>query len=189
MRNLGEVLLEVDHYRDKHRLDMIVFNDNTLNINKPRWMKICAGMKTRGSWAAAIRCAPFDEDMARAAKISGCKYLVVGVESFDQAKLDRMNKKIKVRSIVRTLDLLHKYDIDYHGNILFGFEDETLADINQEWATVPDKYKVFPAMVQNFVGTQDGADRAIDKYEYAKTCAKFANYVKLHDKYVYPEAV
>lgn len=186
MRNLGEVFLEVDHYREKYGLEWLVFNDNTLNINKPRWMKICAEMKKRGPWTAAIRCQPFDEDMAKAAKESGCAHLVVGVESFDQAKLDRMNKKIKVRQILNTLNLLHKYDIDYHGNLLFGFDGETAQDINAELQASPAGYKLFPAMVQPFVGTKDGRIRSLEPDVYDRLDQNFRNYVKAQGKHCYP---
>lgn len=187
LRKLDNVFGEIDLYRQKYNIEMTVFNDNTLNINKPRWMKICEGMKGRGIWCAAIRCQPFDDDMARAAKESGCVYLVVGVESFNQEKLDRMNKKIRVHQIVRTLDLLHKYNINYHGNVLFGFENESIGDINEEWLSVDKNYKVFPAMVQPFVGTKDGMDRKITNDEYSKLNTEFIKYVHDNGKYCYPE--
>lgn len=186
MRDLAGVFLELDTYRTQYGIEMVVFNDNTLNINKPRFMKICAGMKKRGTWAAAIRCQPFDEDMARAARDSGCQYLVVGVESFDQAKLDRMNKKIKVRSIVRTLDLLHKYKIDYHGNLLFGFDGETAEDINRELQTTPDGYNLFPAMVQPFIGTRNGRIRSLPPDVYGRLDFNFRSHVKAQGKHCYP---
>ena len=185
-RDLEGVFLEIDTYREKYGIEMVVFNDNTININKPRFMKICAGMKLRGAWGAAIRCQPFDEDMATAAKDSGCSYLVVGVESFDQAKLDRMNKKIKVRSIVRTLNLLHKYGIDYHGNLLFGFDGETAEDINRELCASPGGYNLFPAMVQPFIGTRDGRIRSLPLDVYDRLDTNFRNHVKAQGKHCYP---
>jgi len=185
LRKLDSVFDEIDNYIEKYNLDMIVFNDNTLNINKPRWMSICKRIKI--PWCAAIRCQPFDEEMARAAKDSNCRYLVVGVESFNQDKLDRMNKKIKSSQIVRTLDLLNGYKIDYHGNILVGFEDETASDITDELKTVPLKYKLYPAMVQPFIGTKNGKERKITEAEYKNLNNLFIAYVKNGGKTCYPQ--
>lgn len=185
LRKLDSVFDEVDTYIKKYNLDMIVFNDNTLNINKPRWMKICKEMKV--PWSAAIRCQPFDEEMAKAARDSNCQYLVVGVESFRQEKLDKMNKKIKVKSIVKTLDLLHKYKIDYHGNILVGFEGETVTDITNELLAMPKNYNVFPMMVQPFIGTKDGRDRSISKKECNDFMDIFTEYAELKGKHCYPQ--
>ena len=187
LRRLGGVFDEIDTYLKNYKLDRIVFNDNTLNINKPRFMRICSKMKVRGGWGAAIRCQPFDEDMARAAKDSNCQYLVVGVESFNQEKLNRMNKKIRVQQIVRTLDLLHKYKIDYHGNILVGFEGETASDIIDEMISVPTKYNLFPAMVQPFVGTSEGKNRSITPAEYASLSDSFIAYATHRGKTYYPD--
>lgn len=183
MRNLGAVFSEIDGYRAKYRPEVIVFNDNTLNINKPRFMRICAEMKSRRvGWGAAIRCQPLDEDMVRAASDSGCKGFVVGVESLIQEKLDRLNKKIKVRQITRAMDLLNKYKVPYHGNILVGFEDETIQDINRELAAVPKIYNLFPAMVQPFVGTGSGHSRQITKDEYNSLNYGFGQYAKSRGK-------
>lgn len=186
MRNLKSVFNEIDFYINNYDAEMIVFNDNTLNINKPRWMKICKGMRI--PWSAAIRCQPFDEEMAWAAKTSGCQYLVVGVESFNQNKLDMMNKKIRVKSIYKTLDLLHKYDIDYHGNLLVGFENETAIEITEEiMSSVGGRYNIFPTLVQPFIGTNDGKNRKISTAEVDAFTKIFTEYTEAKGKYCYPQ--
>lgn len=154
VRSLFSVFDEIDAYMERYGAEYIVFNDNTFNISKPRFLKICNGMKERGlSWSAAIRVDVFDEEMAAAAKDSGCKYFVVGVESFKQCKLDRMNKMIRVEQIYKTLDLLHKYGIGYHGNILTGLPGESFEDIVAELEAMPKQYNVYPVLVQPFIGT------------------------------------
>ena len=157
MRSLGKVFEEIQFYKDKYKIDVIVINDNTFNITKSRYMKLCEGLRDmKVGWGASIRCDIFDEEMAIAAVESNCEYFVVGVESFNQRKLDRMNKRMKVEDIYRTLDLLHKYDINYHGNILLGFDNESYEDIAQEVNIMPSGYHVFPILVQPFIGTEDG---------------------------------
>ena len=128
-------------------------------------------------------------DMAKAAKESNCSYFVVGVESFKQEKLDRMNKKIKVQQILDTLDLLHKYDIDYHGNVLLGFEGETYEDIHSEVSSIPEKYKVFPMLVQPFIGTKNGFTRSISEDESTYLSSLFVGYVEAENKYCYAEVL
>jgi radical SAM superfamily enzyme YgiQ (UPF0313 family) len=109
---------------------------------------------TKVAWSAAIRADVFDEDMAVAAKNSGCQYFVIGVESFRQDRLDKMNKQIKVKQIVKTLDLLHKHKIGYHGNIILGFADETVEEITREIVGLPKGYNLFPVLAQPFAGTK-----------------------------------
>jgi len=188
VRRLADVFAEVDHYRAAYGAEMIVFNDNTLNTTKRRFLDVCAGMKQRGlAWSAAIRCDNFDEETAKAAKDSGAKYFVVGVESFRQSKLDQMNKCIRTGQIVSTLDLLHKYDLDYHGNILFGLPGETALDVVDELTAMPKGYKVFPVFVQGFVGTSLAGQDRITGAERQRLSGYFRQIVAAGQKYMYPE--
>ena len=154
-RNLAHVFEEIDIYKAKYGVEMIVFNDNTLNLRKDRFMSLCKGMKSRNlPWCAAIRADVWDEEMMRAAKDSGLKYLVVGVESFLQDKLDRMNKRVTVEQITRTLDMIQDSGVNYHANTLHGFPDEDYEYIINEISVMPTKYpRVFPGLVQPFIGT------------------------------------
>ena len=154
-RSLTDVFEEIDSYRATYGVTHITFNDNTLNIRKDRFLAICEEMKERSlTWSAAIRVDVFDEEMARAAKEGGCTYFVVGVESFDDAKLTAMNKRITRAQITAALHLLDKYEISYHGNVLVGLPGETYADILAEVGAIPGECNIFPVLVQPFVGTE-----------------------------------
>jgi radical SAM superfamily enzyme YgiQ (UPF0313 family) len=167
---------------------MFVISDNTLNVKKPRFMEFCDGMASRDmKWSAAIRTDRFDEQMAVAAKKSGCEYFVVGVESFVQRRLDMMGKKTFVADNVRTLNLLHKHGIKYHGNLLLGFEGETVSDVMAEFVSVPKQYNVFPALLQPFLGIKAkpgifGKDREV----LSRTFREFAEGRGMN---CYPDAV
>jgi radical SAM superfamily enzyme YgiQ (UPF0313 family) len=183
-RDISLVSEEIDHYINKYHVEMIVLNDNTLNVRKERFMQICSMMKEKNLlWSAAIRADVFDEEMAVAAKKSGCNYFVVGVESFNQKRLNAMNKKLKVEQIKTTLDLLHKYDIDYHGNIILGLEDETTIDIAQELEDLPMGYKLFPVLAQSFAGNNVKSSLSVE--ERKLLISSFADYANSKGKYVY----
>ncbi len=183
MRNLNNVFDEIDHYIQQYKLDMIVFNDNTLNINKPRFMKICHGMKERNiKWGAAVRLNPMDEEMVIAASQSNCHHLVVGVETLNQEKLKRINKKITSEKILKSLDLLERHQVSYHGNILIGFEWETMEDISKELAAMPESYNLYPALVRPFIGTKNGWTRSITDIEAQAFDETFAQYAEMCGK-------
>lgn len=167
MRKIGNIVHEIDLYKKKYGIELISFNDNTLNITKSRFMRLCDAMKDTGvAWGGAIRCFPFDEDMAKKAKESGCIGFVVGIESFIQEKLDKMNKNIKVEQITKTIDALNKFKVPYHGNILVGFNGESIADIYSEILSIPVGVNVFPVVVQPFIGTKMDGDRSITQSQY-----------------------
>jgi radical SAM superfamily enzyme YgiQ (UPF0313 family) len=140
-------------------------------------------------WSAAVRVSPFDDEMAIAAKNSYCCHLVIGVESFNQKKLDYMNKKTKVWQIKRTLDLFNKHKISYHGNVLVGFENETLSDINNEIIGINKEYNVLPALVQNFIGTRNGRSRLISNEESSMITDLFIEYANNKNMVFLPDAI
>ena len=186
-RTLTSVFAEIDLYRAKYGVEHIVFNDNTLNLKKDRFLAICEGMKERGlTWTAAIRVDRFDEEMAQAAKEGGCKFFIVGIESFDDAKLAAMGKEITSSQIIAALDLLHKYGIGYHGSVLLGLPGETYADIIREVEEVPKGYNVFPALVQPFVGT-GYRERSITQEEAEYLSGLFRRFAESQGLNVYRE--
>jgi radical SAM superfamily enzyme YgiQ (UPF0313 family) len=187
-RNLCGVFAEMLTYKEKYGISHIVFNDNTLNLSMGRFINICEVMLCLDiTWSGAIRLDRWNDRMAEAAKISGCQYLVVGIESFNQKKLDMMNKKITVEQIKRSLDILEKYDIKYHGNVLFGFEGETADDIFNELEMIPLRYSVYPAMVRPFIGTRDGKDHGLSQDEWNYFNDRFNKYILSSGKYTYPD--
>jgi len=186
-RSLAKVFGEITYYKYKYKIDTVVFNDNTFNLSKYRFMKICNWLKDKDlNWSASIRCDIFDEEMVKAAKESGCIYFVVGVESFNQERLNKMNKGIKVEDICRTIDLLHKYKIKYHGNILVGFEDQNYKDVVNELIKMPIGYNVFPTLVQPFIGTKNGKKRLLTSNEEEFLTESFLNYTIERGMYQYP---
>jgi radical SAM superfamily enzyme YgiQ (UPF0313 family) len=187
-RSLPAVFEEIDHYRATYGVQHIVFNDNTLNLRKDRFLAICEGMKERGlTWSAAIRVDVFDEEMTRAAKESGCGYFVVGVESFNDGKLAAMGKRITAAQITAALDLLHQHEICYHGNVLLGLPGETYDDIVAELDFLPQKYNVFPVLVQPFIGTEY-RERSITEEEADYLSEVFREFAEARGMNVYREA-
>lgn len=187
-RKLSHVFEEIDIYKHRYGLQVVVFNDNTLNLNKARFMAICDGMaKRRLLWTAAIRCDNFDEEMAIAAKKSGCVYFVVGVESFNQKRLDAMNKQLKADDVYKCLSLLQRYDINYHGNALMGLPDDTKETILEELERIPPWFNVYPCFIQPFIGTELGYGSKLNSAERKTFSLLFKDIINRNGKYMYPE--
>jgi radical SAM superfamily enzyme YgiQ (UPF0313 family) len=176
-RSMKAVFKELDVLYKKYKPGLISFADNTLNLTKERFMALCEGMAARGPvWTGAIRAIPFDAEMAQAARESKCLHLCVGVESLRQDKLDRMKKRIKADDFLRIFALLEEYRVPFGGNILVGFEGETLEDIASELAELPQRYWLHPRIVEPYPGTTDGAKRGISE----ETARALANHFNLY---------
>ncbi|MBV5327113.1 MAG: radical SAM protein [Chlorobium sp.] len=181
-RSISAVEQEVDYYLSKYKTEMIVFNDNTLNASKGRFRRICEMMNGKGvAWSAALRLDNIDESLVKRAKDSGLVYAVVGVESFQQEKLDKMNKQITVKTMENSLELLEKYQIKYHGNIIMGFDGETEQQIADEFEDLKKRpWNVFPVYLQKFIGVKASPS---GNYELSN---QFKEHIYSKDMYCYP---
>jgi anaerobic magnesium-protoporphyrin IX monomethyl ester cyclase len=96
--------------------------DDMFIWDRERIMKICRGiapLKIRyGILARADHIQ--DEELVKALAKSGCQYVDLGVESFDQKVLDYVKKDLDVKKVYRAVELLNKYRITPKINIMFG---------------------------------------------------------------------
>jgi radical SAM superfamily enzyme YgiQ (UPF0313 family) len=187
-RPVESLMQEILLYKHKYHVDMIVFNDNTLNVNESRFMDIIDGMESMNlAWSASIRLDKLTDYVVKRMSDSGCKYLIVGIESFNQHRLDMMGKHMRASDIIRSLDLLHKYKIDYHGNVLVGFTGDTMDNVQSEISSIPEGYNVFPTRVKPFVGIKELCNHNLsaDEVEYVDNV--FLEYVTSRGKYLYPD--
>jgi radical SAM superfamily enzyme YgiQ (UPF0313 family) len=188
LRPLENVMAEIDSYLVKYNIDMIVFNDNTLNASPLYFNQLVSEMNTRECmWSASIRLDHLNTHIVRRMKESGCVGLVVGVESFNQTRLDKMNKGMTVADIYNGLDLLHKYGINYHGNVIVGLTGETMEDIKKEIMSIPSGYNIFPTFAQPFVGTKEQCKPTITARDKTFLKSAFQDYITAKGKYTYPE--
>ncbi len=121
--------------KEKYNVQHLCFEDDNLTLDKPRFETILDGMISENfnfTWDTpnGVRADKMDENLLIKSKQSGCTRLVIGVESGNQAVLDKYVKKAldldEVRACAR---LCQKYGIDLHAFFIIGFPQETKAQI------------------------------------------------------------
>jgi p-methyltransferase len=129
----------------------IAFTDDHFATNPKRITKICKMMleeKFDFNWFAGIRARSISEDNARLLEETGCKVLLVGLESGDDRILKLMNKGTTTSSNMKCLETLDRHNITAYGSFMLGFPGETDETFNNtiNWInSSPLKlYKVFP---------------------------------------------
>lgn len=99
----------------------IGFMDDNFIWNEERTAGLCAVMRKYGMvWGCEARVDAITEPIARMLGESGCRYIDLGVESFNDEILDYIKKGIKVADIYRAIELLAKYKVPVKLNILIG---------------------------------------------------------------------
>ena len=111
----------------------IGFMDDNFIWNEERTLAICNIMRKYGfSWGCQARVDAITDTIARALGMSGCKYVDLGVESFNDDILKFIKKGITQKQIYDAIGYLKKYNVPVKLNILIGTSPletkETLKD-------------------------------------------------------------
>lgn len=111
----------------------IGFMDDNFIWTEERTLAICKVMKKYGlKWGCQARVDAITENIARALGTSGCLYVDLGVESFNDEVLKFIRKGITQKQIYEAIGLLKKYKVPVKLNILIGTSPletkETLKD-------------------------------------------------------------
>lgn len=136
----------------------IGFMDDNFIWNEERTRAICDIMKKYGMvWGCEARVDAITEPVARMLGESGCRYVDLGVESFDDEILAYIKKGIKVADIYRAVNLLAKYKVPVKLNILIGSSPletrETVRKTLREAKKLPVDQVMFN-IVSPFPGTE-----------------------------------
>lgn len=134
------------------------FMDDNFIWNKQRTREICTIMQEYGLlWGCQARVDAITDEIAKMLGESGCKYVDLGVESFDDEILKYVKKGITSEQIFSAIKSLKKYKVPVKLNILIGCSPlETKETIKQTLATVK-KLNVDQVMfniVSPFPGTE-----------------------------------
>lgn len=99
----------------------ICFIDDNFIWNEKRTLALCAALRKYGfSWGCQARVDAITEPIAEALGRSGCRYVDLGVESFDDEILRFIKKGITKDQIYQAIALLKKYKVPVKLNILIG---------------------------------------------------------------------
>ncbi len=120
LRSPQNVIEEFVHLKGEGYKSVSILDDQFVWGEK-RTIEICNGIKDLGiEWGCLSRADHLNEKIVKAMADAGCKYVDIGVESFDQRVLDYIKKDMKVDTVFKAIKLLKKYGIYTKLNLLFG---------------------------------------------------------------------
>lgn len=129
----------------------IFFVDDTFNVPLPRFKKLLTMMIERDfgfEWYSYFRCGNADDKTFELMEKSGCKGVLLGIESGDQTILRNMNKAVKVERYKYGIQKLKEHGIISYVSIIIGFPGETwetaLNTLNFIEETAPTFYAIHP---------------------------------------------
>jgi anaerobic magnesium-protoporphyrin IX monomethyl ester cyclase len=176
-RDPQKVADEVEHLYTTYGVNVFMITDEYATRNRERWetlldaisakeLPIFFIMETRV--AEVIR----DADILWKYRKAGIIHISLGIESVDQAMLDRLKKGTQVDEAKQALDLIHQYGIVTEASFLVGFPDETPESIKNTLKVAqhynPDNANFFPVTPWPYSELYEEMKPYIQEWDYAK---------------------
>ncbi len=135
-RSPEKVVEEMKFIKENFNLKSVLFNDDTLNVNKKYVLELCdliVSEKINMPWAAYSRVDSVDQEIADAMKRAGCFLVKVGYESGCDELLKSMKKGARATTAQARKATKHfkEAGIQIHGTFVFGMPGETVETIKK----------------------------------------------------------
>jgi radical SAM superfamily enzyme YgiQ (UPF0313 family) len=132
MRSTDNVVAEIEQLAAEGYQAIGFMDDNFITTEK-RLLPIAEALKKHGMiWGCQVRADAITESIAKILGESGCGYVDLGVESFNDEILKYIKKNLTRAQILEAIELLNKYKVPVKLNILIGTSPlETKATIKE----------------------------------------------------------
>ncbi|MCM8783366.1 MAG: radical SAM protein [Candidatus Omnitrophica bacterium] len=133
-RNPQEVVGELSYIKNNFNFKSILFNDDTLTVDRNHVRAICEGIMEKGiklDWACYARADFYDEETLRLMRKAGCFLLKVGVESGDEEILKKAKKPYSFEKVKKAFSLMRSLGFHIHATFVFGLPGENRETIKK----------------------------------------------------------
>ena len=140
-RDPVKLIEEISFYQEKYGAENFDFYDLTAIVKKEWIVEFCTlvlnrGMKFTWQLPSGTRSEAIDEEVASLLFRSGCRNLSYSPESGSPAVLSRINKRIKLDSMVSSIASCVRQGLNIKCNIMLGFPGETLREVLESYAFI-----------------------------------------------------
>lgn len=153
VRNVTDVVNEMEYLVKELNYKSIYFDDDTFNIGKERMLKLCSEIKERRlniPWAIMARADLMDKEMLEKMRGAGLYAVKYGIESATQGLLDGIDKNADIKKAEEVVRLTKKLGIKTHLTFTFGLPGETKESMQK---TLDFSLNLDPATIQFSIAT------------------------------------
>lgn len=122
------VMDELRECVDNYKITEFFFWEEVFTMERDYCLELCeaiAASNLRISWVTTTRVDCVDDELLKAMKKAGCYLLGLGIESSDQAILDKAKKKSYIKDVEKAVRLCKNNGIKTMGHFIFGLPGET----------------------------------------------------------------
>ncbi len=135
-RSPENVVAELKHLQENFNFKSVLFNDDTMNVNKKHLLELCDLIVKEGidmPWVAYSRVDSVDREIATAMRKAGCFLVKVGFESGCDEMLKSMKKgsRATTEQARKAARYFNEAGIQVHGTFVLGMPNETAETIRR----------------------------------------------------------
>ena len=122
-RSIENVIAEVRELKDRYNANYFHFDDELFAPGRKRMLAFCEALMDADLgivWDCQGHFKSMDREVLQAMKEAGCKFINVGIESYDQSVLDAMHKGTTREEIRSGLSLMKELGLHAGCNVLWG---------------------------------------------------------------------
>jgi anaerobic magnesium-protoporphyrin IX monomethyl ester cyclase len=129
------VIKHIKHVTSKYKVKHISFEDDNLTLDTTRFEKILDGiskLKTKITWDTpnGVRADRLTKSILKKAKKTGCKALVIGIESGVKRVLDKViDKSLDLKQVIKISKSANEIGLTVSAFFMIGIPGETKQDI------------------------------------------------------------
>ncbi|MCP4376408.1 MAG: radical SAM protein [bacterium] len=127
-RSADSVLAEIRELVEVHKVDHIVFEDDTMTLRRSRMVEICNAlidMPNSPSWYCLSRVDTMDRELAKLMRKAGCRMVNFGIESGSPEILKKIGKKISLDKAVDAISACTRAGLRTQCTFIVGFPFDT----------------------------------------------------------------
>jgi radical SAM superfamily enzyme YgiQ (UPF0313 family) len=133
-RSIANVLAEIDELLAFTPVKEIKFQDSVFTMNKTRTKALLnqfIAKKYTFSWSCETRADVLDFELIQLMQKSGCKSIMVGLESGSQSVLDLNNRKMNIASFIDICHTITHLGIGLRISVIFGLPSENSTTVEE----------------------------------------------------------
>lgn len=130
-RSVGNVIAELREVKEKYKLKIFQFNDDTFILNRNWTFEFCERYKREidMTFNCIVRVNLIDEEIIKALKDAGCDTVTFGIESGnDDLRNNVLKRNISREQITDSAKICHKHNVKIISQNILGLPDETFED-------------------------------------------------------------
>lgn len=131
-RSAKNVVDEMEHLCDNYDIDLIMFFDDSFDLDRERTERICDEIVERGldiPWGYDSSIMSIDRRHLKKLREAGCRILSYEIETASQKSIDTMKKDISIGEMKKVMDAAKDFGILRIANVILGLPGETREDV------------------------------------------------------------